>query len=109
MELFLFQVYKITGIFIILSPIFLGAIFVAYLLQKGFDRAKKYAVFWLIVSIVLSLLSVFMLFEDNMRYSTFFNLVSWVGVASAKYVSIQKKSTMKQQGLKKRVLKTSKN
>lgn len=104
---FFFQVYKIVGIFVVLSPIFIGAILVSYLLQKGFDKAKKYAIFWLIVSIILSLLSVYMLFEEEFRYTTFFILTSWVGIAGAKYSSLQKKSAKKQLGLKKRIRKIS--
>jgi hypothetical protein len=108
MENFFFEVYKIVGILIILSPIFGGAILVSYLLQKGFDKAKKYALFWLLVSIVLSALSIYMLFENEFRYSTFFMFTSWIGVAGAKYSTLKKKSSKKKFVTNQQIIESSK-
>jgi len=53
------EIYKVLSILVVLSPFFISVILLAYFTKKGLDKVRLYPLFWLVLTIIFSLLLVY--------------------------------------------------
>jgi FtsH-binding integral membrane protein len=80
-----FQNHQVLWIIIVLSPFFIGVFLLAAALSKGRQKAKKYPIYWLILTIIFSLMSIYFFYLKR-DVSEIMLIGSWAAAAYSTFL-----------------------
>jgi hypothetical protein len=88
------MIFNYLGIFITLSPLFITVILVAYFIKLGTEKMSRHSVYWLIMTIILTVFYGYLLFT-NSEFSNMILAGNYLAIAFTTYKIIKQKESTK--------------